>query len=206
MVGTGEDRTTAYAARQKSAMTAQPETDAAQRSLEAAGLALVERGGTPVVTIAEIAALAGIDPAQAATLIPSTDELLVRAAINRCVDELRVASTGAFPPLSAYARHFARHRAFYRAMRIGEVAALLDARMAQLVAPFIEEQIRVVVGTRVSDRVVATMTADVTSQSFEATNGWIVGGPETGTPESLYVRLEAIVLRQLEGLRTPPQG
>ena len=202
MVGTGEDRTTA-AVEQHPTGAAPPHDGDLERSLLAAGLALVEVGGTPLVTLAEIAAHAGVGSDEAAALFPSANELLVRAAIARCVHELRVSSTGAFPPLSAYAQHFSRHREFYRAMRIAEVAALLDARMAALVAPFIAEQIRMVVGSRVSDDVVATMTAEITAESFEATNGWIVDGPGSAAPESLYVRLEAIVLSHIEGLGTP---
>jgi len=187
----------------------EPADGGAEQALIAAGLDRVARTGTSLVTLDEIAADAGIGADVAAELFPSANELLVRGAMARCIEELRVAPAegpGSVPTASGYARHFARHREFYRAMRIGEVAALLDARMAAAVAPLVAHQIRTVVGSNLTGEQIATMTADVTAESFEVTNRWIVEAPDGATPESLYMRLEDLVLRQLEAVRTPPQA
>jgi len=90
---------------------------------------------------------------------------------------------------------------FYRAMRDGAVAEQLDARMAGLVAPLITLQIRTVVGARLNEEAIAQLTLDVTAESFDVTNGWILESGDSEGPESLYLRLEAIVVRRLDDAR-----
>jgi len=100
--------------------------------------------------------------------------------------------------VSAQARHYAKRRDFYRAMRIGPVASLLDARMAQVIAPLISAQIRTLVGARMTEESVAAMTGQVTAEAFAVTNRWIVESDDSTTVESLYVQLEAIVVRRFD--------
>ena len=171
-------------------------------ALLAAAIGVVEAAGSPAVTIDEIASAAGVAADEASALFGSVDDLLVEAALRMCADDLRLsAGVVGSPTVSAYAHHFARRRVFYRAMRDGAVAELLDARMAGLVAPLITMQIRTVVGARLNEDAIAQLTLDVTAESFEVTNGWILESGDSAGPESLYVRLEAIVVRRLDDAR-----
>ena len=186
----------------------EPNRDHARRvpdreALLLAALPVVEQAGTAAVTLAAIAAHAGVDADVASALFPDVDGLLIDAALAMCIADLGLATdaSAGIPTVSAYATHFARRRVFYRAMRIGGVAAALDARMAQLVTPLIEAQVRVVVGSRLTEHQVAELTLAVTVESFEITNRWIVESPATAGAESLYVQLEAIVVRGLEHVR-----
>ena len=174
-----------------------------REALLLAAVPVVEQAGTAAVTLAAIAAHAGVDADVASALFPDVDGLVIDAALAMCIADLGLATdaSAGIPTVSAYATHFARGRVFYRAMRIGGVAAALDARMAQLVAPLIEAQIRVVVGSRLTEHQIAELTLAVTAESFEITNRWIVESPATAGAESLYVQLEAIVVRGLEHVR-----
>ena len=182
-----------------------PEPDSSpNHALRMAAIAVVERAGTPAVTMAEIAATAEVDLAVASGLYPSLDDLLVEAALAMCAEELRlssVAQTAGAPTVSAYAHHFASRRDFYRAMRAAPVAQLLDARMAELMAPLIAIQVRTLVGPQLTDDALAAMTVAATEESFRVTNGWIVESSDAEGAESLYVQLEGIVLRSLEEAR-----
>lgn len=171
-----------------------------QHALLDAAIAVVERAGTPDVTIEEIADAAGVEPRAASALFPSVDELLVEAALRMSADDLQLA-TVAVPTVSAQARHYAKRRAFYRAMRLGPVARLLDARMAQVIAPLISEQIRTLVGARLTENALAALTGEVTAESFAVTNRWIVESDDSATAESLYMELEAIVVRRFDDVR-----
>lgn len=178
-------------------------------ALRMAAIDAVEEARTSAVDLAEIASAAGVDADVASGIYPTVDDLLVDAALRMCAEELRlaaVAETAGAPTVSAYAHHFARRRTFYRAMRIGSVAQLLDARMSELVAPLIRVQIRTLVGPLLTDEALEALTVEVTAESFEVTNGWIVGSGDDDGPESLYVRLEAIVLRRLEEARQLREG
>ena len=173
--------------------------DSARDALRLAAIDVVERARTSAVTFAQIAEAAEVDADVASALYSTVDDLLVDAALRMCAEELRLATvavTVGAPPVSSYAHHFARRRSFYRAMRVGPVAQKLDARMAELVAPLIAAQIRTLVGARMTDDDIDAMTAEVTAESFEVTNGWIVASGDAEGAESLYVRLEAIVVRR----------
>lgn len=184
--------------------TTSPAPTSTRTAVLEAAIGVVERAGTPAVTIAAIAHAAGVPADEASALFSSVDDLLVEAALRMCVDDLRleaIARSAGAPTVSAYALHFARRRDFYRAMRIGPVAAQLDARMAAVMAPLIAVQIRTVVGTRIGDDLLRQMTVEVTEESFAVTNRWILAsGPHEGA-ESLYLLLEAIVLRGLDEAR-----
>ena len=172
-------------------------TDLPCTRLLAAAIGVVERAGTSAVSIDEIADAAGVEPSEASALFSSVDELLVAAALQMSARDLELA-TVSVPTVSAQARHYAKRRDFYRAMRIGPVASLLDARMAQVIAPLISAQIRTLVGARMTEESVAAMTGQVTAEAFAVTNRWIVESDDSTTVESLYVQLEAIVVRRFD--------
>ena len=177
---------------------------ASRPALLVAAIGVVESAGTPAVTLGEIAAAAAVDAGAASGLFASVDDLLVEAALQMCADDLRlaaVAETTGAPTVSAYAHHFARRRVFYRAMRHGAVAETLDARMAELMAPLITVQIRTLVGSRMTEDAIAALTVEVTAESFDVTNRWILESGDAEGAESLYIRLEAIVLRRLDDAR-----
>ena len=168
-----------------------------------AAVDVVADAKTSAVSMDGIAAAAGVDVDVASALFESVDELLIEAALRQAATDLKLdgARANAAPTVSSFAHHFAARRPFYRAMRIGAVAAALDARMAMLVAPLISAQLRAVVGPHITDETLAEMTAVATAESFRVTNGWIVGGAENEGPEALYVLLEGIVLRSLDAAR-----
>jgi len=184
-----------------------PERDSAglRDSLLSAAVGVVERAMTSDVSIEEIAAVAGVEPAAASRLYPAVDELLIGAALRMCAEDLRLA-TIEVPTVSAYARHFAGRRAFYRAMRIGPVAQKLDARMAELMAPLISLQIGTLVGAHMSDEAIRALTVEVTAEAFEITNGWIVRSDDDAPVEELYLELEAIVVRRFDTVRDLQRG
>ena len=172
-------------------------TDLLRTRLLASAIGVVEHAGTSAVSIDEIADAAGVEPSEASALFPSVDDLLVAAALQMSAEDLQLA-TVSVPTVSAQARHYAKRRDFYRAMRIGPVASLLDARMAQVIAPLISAQIRTLVGARMTEESVAAMTGQVTAEAFAVTNRWIIESDDSTTVESLYVQLEAIVVRRFD--------
>ena len=160
---------------------------------------------TSEVTLDEIAGAAGVDAGEASENFVSVNDLLIEAALRIARDDLRldvIARSLGAPTVSAYAQHFAKRRAFYRAMRTGAVAERLDARMAAVVAPLIAVQIHTVVGGRMSAEALATMTAEVTVEVFTVTNRWIVESAESAGAEDLYVLFEGVVLRRLDEVRS----
>lgn len=169
-----------------------------------AAVGVVEKAETSAVTMAEIASVAGVDVDVASALFESVDELLIEAALRRTATDLKLdgAQSNGAPTVSAFAHHFAARRPFYRAMRIGPVAAALDARMAVLVAPLISVQLRAVVGPHITEDALAQMTATATAESFRVTNAWVVDGADTDGAEALYLLFEGIVLSSLELART----
>jgi len=176
-------------------------TPSPRDALLAAAVGVVQEAGTSAVTVPAIARAARVDVDEASALFSSVDELLVEAALRMCADDLRlemIAQKQGAPTVSAYAQHFARRRGFYRAMRDGAVAAKLDERMAAVMAPLISVQIRTLVGARIGDELLDQMTAAVTAESFAVTNRWILESADDEGADSLYVRLEAIVLRGLD--------
>lgn len=182
-------------------MTTGNQREMARDAILAAAIAVVESAQTSAVGIDAIAGAAEVDVDEASAIFSSVDELLVEAALRMCAHDLRlemIAQTQGAPTVSAYAQHFARRRVFYRAMRIGPVAAMLDERMAAVMAPLISVQIQTLVGARISDDQLEQLTADLTAESFAVTNQWILDSAESAGPESLYLRLEAIVLRGLD--------
>ncbi|GAB3605691.1 hypothetical protein GCM10027413_11000 [Conyzicola nivalis] len=181
-------------------MTERRGTADQRAALAAAAIGVVERAGTSVVTLDEIAAAARVDAGVASALFDSVDELLIEAALRLATADLGLDGSGA-PTVSTFSHHFARRRAFYRAMRVGSIAPRLDARMSAVMGPLIATQIRTLVGGRISDGLLEQLTVDVTLECFEVTNRWILEARDDDGPESLYVRFEAIVLRRLEEVR-----
>lgn len=190
-------------------MTMAKETQAATHdsrserdALLAAAIAVVERAGGPAVTVAEIAAAAGVDAAAASEIFASVDDLLVESALRMCRDDLdldALAVRDAAPTVSAYARHFAGRKVFYRAMRGGDVATVLDARMAEMLAPFITVQTSTLLAAH--GALLETLVIQSTIECFVVTNRWILESPVDEGPEGLYVLLEDIVLRRVEDAR-----
>jgi AcrR family transcriptional regulator len=181
-----------------------PDDLSARDALLDAAVGVVERYQTPSVGLGEIAAAAGVSADASSALFSSVDELLIEAALRNCRDDLgldALAQTGSAPTVSAYAHHFARRKSFYRAMRDGDVAAALDGRMAELLAPFIAVQTRTLISTRNGVELLDEMILEVTIECFTVTNAWILESPAAEGAEGLYVRLEEIVIRRIEDAR-----
>jgi AcrR family transcriptional regulator len=169
----------------------------------AAAVRLVEQGGTTAVSVTDLADAADVSRQVLYLHFGDRDALLVAAATDMVEREL-LAEVGdpaeaQGARILAVARHFARHRRFYRPMLTGACAQPLSAALAELFGSLITEAgLREVFG----DLDDATGRDVVTLISYGVgaiVRDWVVSGADPLVPEDLadrLLRLIALLVRR----------
>ena len=95
------------------------------------------------------------------------------------------------PETLTTARHFARHRSFYRAMLTGPCGYRLNVALSEALGPFNRKLVERVPG--IGPGVVDDLTAFVTGGWAAVFNTWVVDGPEPLDPDAFTDRLMALL-------------
>ncbi|MFD1365499.1 TetR/AcrR family transcriptional regulator [Actinoplanes sichuanensis] len=180
--------------------TPQPATDRRVRrtrsALMSAAVALVAERGTTAVALSDIAEAADVSRRVVYQHFGDRDTLLLEAGLDLARRELLPALTDEAPVASReralpVARHFAQHRAFYRALLTGSCAFALDRGLLRLILPVNRHGLQTVHGDRLTARAVEDLATFVTGGVGALVTSWVVDGPDPLDPEEFTDRLLA---------------
>ncbi|MER5267259.1 TetR/AcrR family transcriptional regulator [Actinosynnema sp. NPDC002837] len=177
-------------------------------ALLGAVVALVSERGTTNIPISDLAEAADVSRQLVYQQFGDRDALLTAAALNLVETGLLPDVTGAADPSDEHARaliaarHFARHRPFYRAMLTGPCAYRLNVALSGLLSPFDRELVRRMPGVPQAPDVLDDLTAFVTGGWAAVVNTWVVEGPEPLDPEAFAERLMQVFSVITGGVRT----
>jgi AcrR family transcriptional regulator len=163
----------------------------------AAAVRLVEQGGTTTISVTDLAEAANVSRQMLYLHFGERDALLVAAAADLVERDLlaEVSDPDVARPgrILAVARHFARHRRFYRPMLTGACAQLLSAAFAKLFGSLITDAgLREVFGDL--DDVAARDVIMLISHGVGAiVHDWVVNGADPLVPEELADRLQGLI-------------
>ena len=161
-------------------------------ALFAAAVRLVSGRGSANVPVTELAEAAGVSRQLVYLHFPDRDALLVAAAIDLARRELPRGEQSGRVAVLATARHFAAHRAFYRALLTGPCAFALTTALTDLLAPVNRHVVRELFGERMRAGTVDDLAVFLTGGAGALINAWLLGGEEPLDPEELtdrFVRL-----------------
>jgi AcrR family transcriptional regulator len=178
-------------------------------ALLAAAVRLVSENATTALPVIELADAADVSRQLVYLQFGDRDALLVAAAADLVERELlpEVADDSAphSARLLAMARHFARHRIFYRAMLTGSCAFPMTRALNRLFGSLISTAgLREVFGD-LDDATARDLTALITGGTGAIVNDWLVDGREPLDPEELADRLLRLTTAFAPG-RTPSKG
>ncbi|MBP2324893.1 AcrR family transcriptional regulator [Kibdelosporangium banguiense] len=164
-------------------------------ALMRAAVELVSERGTAAVTLSDIAGAADVSRRVVYQHFGDRDTLLLEAGLDLARRELlpRLAetpqeATGREQTL-ATARHFADHRAFYRALLTGSCAFALDRGLISLLLPINRQAIGKLYGDRLSRQVVDDLAVLLTGGAGSFITSWVVEGDDPLDPEAFTDRL-----------------
>lgn len=160
-----------------------------------AAIALVGERRTAAVPVSEIADAADVSRQLVYQHFGDRDTLLLEAATDLARRELlpSFADAGSAPggraPALAMARHFAEHRAFYRALLTGSSAFALSRELTKLLIPVNRQVVRRIYGERLDPLTSDDLATFLTGGSAAFVNTWVVEGAEPLDPEEFTDRL-----------------
>jgi AcrR family transcriptional regulator len=156
-----------------------------------AAVELVSESGTTAVPVSEIAGAADVSRQVLYLQFGDRDTLLLEAALDLARREL-------VPHLSdvthgraalAVARHFAAHRAFYRAMLSGSCAWGLNKALTGVFVPVNRQAVRQRYGESLDPQTADDLAAFLTGGWSVVVNTWVVEGDDPLDPEAFTDRL-----------------
>jgi AcrR family transcriptional regulator len=163
-----------------------------------AAVALVTERGTTAVPVSDLAAAADVSRQVVYQQFGDRDTLLLAAAVDLARRELLPATpdapeqlTGRAPAL-ALARHFAEHRAFYRAMLTGASAFALNRALTGLLIPANRQVVHQMYGAggeALDARMVDDLATFLTGGAAAVVNTWVVEGADPLDAEEFTDRL-----------------
>ncbi|MFI5586157.1 TetR/AcrR family transcriptional regulator [Amycolatopsis sp. NPDC051758] len=171
-------------------------------ALFAAAVRLVSTRGSANVPVTDLAEAAGVSRQLVYLHFGERDALLVAAATDLARRELRLGERSGRAAVLATARHFADHRAFYRALLTGPCAFALTTALSDLLAPVNRHVVRELFGDRVPEGTVDDLAVFLTGGAGALINAWLLGDEDPLDPEVLTDRLVRL-LHTLGGL---PEG
>lgn len=172
-------------------------------ALYAAAVRLVSGRGNANIPVTDLAEAAGVSRQLVYLHFDDRDALLVAAALDLARRELLPARESGRAAVLATARHFAAHRAFYRALLTGPCAFALTTALSDLLAPLNRHAVRRLFGDRVPPGTVDDLAVFLTGGAGALINAWLLGDDEPLDPEDLTDRLVRL-LHTLGGL--PEEG
>ncbi|QFZ24332.1 TetR/AcrR family transcriptional regulator [Saccharothrix syringae] len=145
-------------------------------ALLAAAVRLVSERGTSAVPVTDLAEAADVSRQLVYQHFGDRDALLVEAALDLVRHELLAPRDGAPGRLAVLAavRHFADHRAFYRAVLSGPCAFALTRALGDLLAPVNRHVVRAAVGGGVRPDTLDDLAAFVTAGTGAVINAWLL--------------------------------
>ncbi|ONI93059.1 TetR family transcriptional regulator [Saccharothrix sp. ALI-22-I] len=167
-----------------------------------AAVDLVSERGTTAVTISEIAAAADVSRRAVYQHFGDLDAVLLEAGLDLARRELLCGYTDTTEPVDqregtlAMARHFARHRVFYRALLTGSCAYALDRGLISLLLPVNRQGVEHLLGDRLSGQVLDDLAAFITGGAGSFVTAWVIEGAHG--PEAFTDRLIAMLSVLLE--------
>ncbi|WP_284740102.1 TetR/AcrR family transcriptional regulator [Amycolatopsis sp. RTGN1] len=158
-------------------------------ALFAAAVELVSGRGSANVPVTDLAEAAGVSRQLVYLHFADRDALLVAAAIDLARRELVFGEESGRAAVLATARHFAAHRAFYRALLTGPCAFALTTALTDLLAPGNRQVIRALFGDQVPAATADDLAVFVTGGAGALINAWLLSDEDPLDPEKLTDRL-----------------
>jgi len=161
-------------------------------SLIEAAVALVTERGTAAIPISDIAAAADVSRQLVYQHFGDRDGLLLEAALDLARTELlpRFAEAAEGPERArAMTRHFAEHRAFYRAMLNSSSAYALTKALSGLIIPVNRRAMDAHFADGHDPQQLDDLAAFVTGGGAAVINAWVTDGDDPLDPDDLADRL-----------------
>jgi len=168
-----------------------------------AAIGLVARRGTTAIPVTELADAAGVSRQLVYLQFGDRDGLLVAAAADLVTRELLDEHGDDDIPggVLATTRHFAAHRAFYRAMLTGSCAYAMTRTFNQVFSPFNQ---RFLQGRHVDEDTAKDLSLFMAAGAGAIINDWLVDGPDPLDPDAAadrLLRLACLVPAALPGVQ-----
>jgi AcrR family transcriptional regulator len=173
-----------------------------------ATIMLVGERGTAAVPVSDIAEAANVSRPVVYQHFGDRDNLLLEAAIDLATRELLPAMVDAAGSPTrrdgalALVKHFADHRAFYRAVLTSSSAFALNKSLTALLIP-INRQLVQEVSPALDRQTAEDYAAFITGGGAALVNTWIIEGAEPLDPEAFADRLMRLAPFATDLLRVP---
>lgn len=182
-------------------------------ALMAAAVRLVSERGTTALPVADLTDAADVSRQLVYLQFGDRDALLVAAAADLVERELiPEAGDGGAPArarMLAMARHFARHRSFYRAMLTGSCAFPMTRTLNRLFGSLVTmARLREAFGD-LDETAAEDLTALITGGTGAIVNDWLIDADDPLDPEELadrLLRLSTALARGHPALSPPPKA
>lgn len=174
-----------------------------------ATIMLVGERGTAAVPVSDIAEAANVSRPVVYQHFGDRDNLLLEAAIDLATRELLpgMADATGSPTRRDGAltlvKHFADHRAFYRAVLTSSCAFALNKSLTALLMPINRQLVQEVFGPALEPEAADDYAAFITGGGAALVNTWIIEGAEPLDPEAFADRLMRIPPFVSDLLRMP---
>jgi AcrR family transcriptional regulator len=174
-----------------------------------AAITLVSERGTAAVSISDIADAADVSRPVLYQHFGDRDALLLEAALDLAARDLLPRITGIAPAdprqrALAVARHFADHRAFYRAMLMSSSGFALNKSLSGLLIPVNRLLVQQLSGSTLDPEGAEDLATFLTGGGAAVINTWVVEGADPLDPEAFTDRLMRMMPIATAGLRRPP--
>jgi AcrR family transcriptional regulator len=174
-----------------------------------AAITLVSERGTAAVSISDIADAADVSRPVLYQHFGDRDALLLEAALDLAARDLLPRITGTAPAdprqrALAVARHFADHRAFYRAMLMSSSGFALNKSLSGLLIPVNRLLVQQLSGSTLDPEGAEDLATFLTGGGAAVINTWVVEGADPLDPEAFTDRLMRMMPIATAGLRRPP--
>jgi AcrR family transcriptional regulator len=170
-------------------------------ALLAAAVACVSERGTTAIPVTDLADAANVSRQLIYLQFGDRDSLLVAAAVDLVTRELVGQDHDPHDGALATARHFAGHRAFYRAMLTGSCSYAMTRTLNAVFGPFNQRLFADRLGG-LDEATAADLGMFLAGGAGAIINDWLVDGADPLDPDELADRLRRL-LPALTGGHTP---
>ncbi|WP_151476132.1 TetR/AcrR family transcriptional regulator [Streptomyces albicerus] len=177
-------------------------------ALMAAAERLVSERGTTDIPVKDLAEAADVSRQLVYLQFGDRDALLVETAADLVRRELVTQAgddTDAAAGVSTMARHFARHRGYYRAMLTGSCAFAMTRTLNSLFGSANEKAVGQLFD-ELDDQTTRDLTAFVAGGTGAVVNDWLTDGDDPLDPEELTQRLLRLASVFAGSSHTPTDG
>ena len=179
-------------------------------TLLTAAVRCVSERGTTNIPVTDIADAANVSRQLVYLQFGDRDSLLIAAAVDLVGRELLLHDQHGIeaqrPRALATARHFARHRSFYRPMLTGSCAFAMTRTLSSAFSSFTRQSVLELFG-ELDRKTMQAMTAFVSGGSSALINDWLIDGKDPLDPDDIADRLVGIagVLAGRRPVRASPR-